>query len=86
VTITLSSYGQVSVGTSPTQIVGQNTARAGVLITNPSTSTVYLGGSSVTTSTGQILPAGQSISLPATNPIYAVVASSTATVSFVEVS
>lgn len=81
----LNGTGQVSVGASSTQIIAANTARAGVLITNPSsTVTVYLGVTGVTTSTGAILGPNQSITLPVTSAIYGVVASSTQTVSYVE--
>ena len=76
---------QVSVGASPTLIIAANATRAGVLITNPSASvTVYLGGASVSTSIGQILSSGNSITLPVSSAIYGIVASSTQTVSFVE--
>jgi hypothetical protein len=76
---------QVSIGTGATQIIAANATRAGVLVSNPSsTVSVYLGGSGVTTSTGQILSPGNSITLPVSSAIYGVVATSTQTVSYVE--
>jgi hypothetical protein len=82
----LNATGQVSVGTGSTQIIAANTSRSGVLITNPSsTVTVYIGNSGLTTSTGAILPPSSSLTLPVTSAIYGIVASSTQTVSYVEV-
>ena len=81
----LNATGQVSIGTSATLIIAANT-RQGVLITNPSsTVTVYIGGSGVTTGNGQELLPLQSASLPVVSAVYGVVASSTQTVSYVEV-
>jgi hypothetical protein len=81
----LNSTGQVSVGNSATRIIAAGT-RQGVLITNPSASvTVYIGGSGVTSSNGQELLPGNSITLPVTSAVYGVVATGTQTVSFAEV-
>lgn len=81
----LNATGQVSVGTSATQIIAAGT-RQGVLITNPSSSvTVFIGGSGVTIANGQELLPGQSLTLPVVSAVYGVVAASTQTVSFVEV-
>lgn len=77
---------QVSVAATATQIVASNATRRAVLITNPSSSvTVYIGGAAVTTSTGQELLPGNSLSLPVTSAVYGIVATSTQTVSAVEV-
>ena len=77
---------QTSVASTATQIVGVRATRRAVLITNPSsTVTVYLGSASVTTSTGQALLPGNSISVPTTLAVYGIVASSTQTVSSIEV-
>jgi hypothetical protein len=81
----LNATGQVSVGVTATLIIAANT-RQGVLITNPSTTvTVYIGGSGVTTGNGQALTPGCSLSLPIVGAVYGIVASSTQTVSYVEV-
>lgn len=78
--------GQVSVGASATQIIAANT-RQGVVITNPSSSvTVFIGFSNaVTTSNGQELLPGNSITLPVVSAVWAIVATGTQTVSFLEV-
>lgn len=81
----LNGTGQVSVGSSATQIIAANTRQA-VLITNPSsTVTVYIGGSGVTTSNGQELLPEQSITLPVVSAVYGIVATGSQTVSYVEV-
>lgn len=49
---------QVSVGSTPTSILGADTARLGGLIRNVGSATVYIGPSGVTTSTGFPLAAG----------------------------
>lgn len=82
----LNATGQVSVGNSATQIIAANTSRSGVVITNPSASTtIYVGTSGVTTSTGAILPPGSSLTLPVTSAVYGIVATGTQTVSYAEV-
>jgi hypothetical protein len=81
----LNGTGQVSLGTSATLIIAAGT-RQGVVITNPSsTVTIYVGGSGVTTSNGQIVPPLQSVTLPVVSAVYGVVVSSTQTVSYAEV-
>lgn len=81
----LNATGQVSVGNTATLIIAAGT-RQGVLITNPSSSvTVFLGGRGVTTGNGQELLPGNSITLPVVSAVYGIVASSTQTVSYVEV-
>lgn len=81
----LNTTGQVSVGSSATPIIAANT-RQGVLITNPSTSvTVFIGGAGVTTSNGQELLPGCSLTLPVVSAVYGVVATGSQTVSYVEV-
>jgi hypothetical protein len=84
--LVLNATGQVSVGASATLIIALNANRAGVIITNPSTTvTVFLGAAGVTISTGQELLPGNSITIPVTSAIYGVVAASTQTVSFMEI-
>lgn len=81
----LNSTGQVSVGNTATQIIAAGTRQA-VLITNPSsTVTVFIGGSGVTTGNGQELLPGNSLTLPVVSAVFAIVATGTQTVSFVEV-
>jgi hypothetical protein len=81
----LNATGQVSIGVTATLVISANT-RQGVLITNPSsTVTVYIGGSGVTTSNGQELLPGCSITMPVVSAIYGIVATSTQTVSYLEV-
>jgi hypothetical protein len=81
----LNATGQVSVANTATLIIAANT-RQGVLITNPSTTvTVYIGGSGVTTGNGQALLPGCSLTLPIVGAVYGIVATSTQTVSYVEV-
>ena len=83
---TINSTGQVSVTTGATQIIGSNTSRGGLLITNPASSVVvFIGGSGVTSTTGQELLAGNSISLPDVAAVYGIVATGSQTVSFIEV-
>jgi len=81
----MNATGQVSVGATATLIIAAGTRQA-VLVTNPSsTVTVFIGGSGVTTSNGQELLPLQSLTLPVVSAVYGIVASSTQTVSYVEV-
>ena len=84
--LTLNSTGQVAVGyASAGLIIAANAARAGVLITNPSTTvTVYIGKSTVTTATGAILGPGNSMTIPTVSAVYGIVASGTQNLSFLE--
>jgi hypothetical protein len=84
------STAQVSVGTSPTPIVSARTGapgtgRVSVTIVNTTTTPIYLGGSGVTTTTGELLPGivGASITLNTTAAVYGI-AGSTATVTEAE--
>ncbi len=76
--------GQLAVTTTAAQVVGQNLNRYSVVITNTGTTTVYLGGSAVTTTTGQALPAGQSITFRTTVAIYAIAAGTGNTLTYAE--
>ena len=84
--LALNSTGQSSVGyASAGLIIAANAARAGVLITNPSTTvTVYIGASNVTTATGAILGPGNSMTIPTVSAVYGIVASGTQNLSFLE--
>jgi hypothetical protein len=84
-------HNQVSVGTSPTLIVAartgaQGTGRVDVVISSTGGAPVYLGGSSVTTSSGLYLGAGpgSSVVLSNTAAIYGVVATGTVVVTYME--
>jgi hypothetical protein len=84
------NYGQVSVTSAPTQIVGINRSRQSVIIVNHGSADVYLGDVNVTTSTGLLLVgskgiAGASVTIPTTNAVYGIVATSEETVSYLEV-
>lgn len=83
---------QVSVASTATQILAARTGVAGTgricaTIENTSTTAVYLGGSSVTTSNGMLLPGivGASDTICTTAAIYGIVATGTETVSAQEV-
>jgi hypothetical protein len=84
-TLALNATGQITVAATATLIRAAG-KRAGLLLTNPSTSvTVYIGSSGVTTNNGQALLAGNSITLPVNSAVYGIVASSTQVVSFLEI-
>lgn len=81
------NVGQVSVGAAATLIVAQNTGRKAVVVTNTSTTAVYVGANkNVTTSNGQLLPGvvGASLSIPSTSAIYGIVATGSETVTFLD--
>ena len=81
----INSTGQVSVLTTATIIIAANASRKAVLITNPSTTvTIYIGTSAVTATTGSALLPGSSLTMPTTAVIYGIVASTTTTVTFLE--
>lgn len=82
---TINSTGQVTITSTATNIIAQNTARQGVVITNSSaTITVYVGTSGVTSSTGLPLTPGQAITLPTTAAVYAIASSTSGTVGYLE--
>lgn len=82
---------QAAPGVSATSIVAARTGAAGTgriaaIIINMSTTPVYLGGSGVTTATGQYLAGvvGAAIVIPTTAAIYGIVTSGTGSVSVQE--
>lgn len=86
--LNIGSTGQVSVASSATQIIARSVgqARQAILITNTSGSTpVYIGTSSVTTSTGAYLGPSQSLTIPVNCDVWGIVSSTSVTVTFVEV-
>jgi hypothetical protein len=83
--------GQVSVGSTATLIVAartgvQGTGRKTVCVTNSATTAVFLGGSGVTTSTGQLLPGttGAQQCWDTQAAIYGIVSTGSETVSYSE--
>jgi monoamine oxidase len=80
------STSQVSVGSTPTLIAAARNGRNAVVVTNVGTTTVYLGGSSVSTSTGAYLAGavGAAKVVPYSGAVYAVVAVGTQTVTVEE--
>jgi hypothetical protein len=79
---------QVSVQGTPTQIVPANSGRDAILITNTSSTAIYIGASSsVSTSNGHYLPgtAGASVSIPTTGAIWAISSGGAVTVTYLEV-
>lgn len=78
---------QVSVTTSATLIVAARAGRTLVTVENTTTTDIYIGGASVTTSTGHLLPGtkGASLTIPYTGALYGIVASGSATVTEAEV-
>ena len=78
--------GQVSVSNSPTQIVAARANRASVTIVNEGTTDIYIGGSSVTTSTGVLLVGikGAAIRMDTTVEVYGITSSGSQTVSYEE--
>jgi hypothetical protein len=78
--------GQVSVGTTAVLLCTPTNTDAGVLINNGGSVVVYIGSSTVTASTGFPIAAAGTVTLGTiagiAMPIYAVAASSTATVSY----
>jgi hypothetical protein len=78
---------QVTVSSvSATQLVAVRSTRRGVLVTNNDAAiAIFVGGASVTTSTGHKLAAAASISIPTTAAVYAIAASGSPTASVSEV-
>lgn len=78
--------GQVAVGPSATLVLAANPSRRRLVITNTSTVAVYVGGSGVTTSTGQYMAGipGFPLVIYHTGAVYAVSSSGTQTVSYQE--
>lgn len=78
---------QVTVSNSvATQLIAANAARRAVLITNNDASIkMYIGGATVTTTTGHLLDAGLSMTLPYVGAVYARAASGSPVASVSEV-
>ena len=77
--------GQSSISTAA-QLMGARATRRSALVTNTDANTsVYVGGASVSTSNGQIIKPGNSLTIPFTGAIYCVSASGTVSVTWCEV-
>jgi hypothetical protein len=76
--------GQVTVGTTATQIVAAKAERSSLIITATAATAFYVGANSVTTGTGLYVPAGGSITLDTSDAVYAVVSAATLVVSYLE--
>jgi hypothetical protein len=78
--------GQVTVGTTATQIVPARSGRISVKTTDLGTTDLFCGAAGVTTATGDLLAGvkGGSITVPTGAAFYCVVATGTQAVSFME--
>jgi hypothetical protein len=78
--------GQVSVGTTATQIIPSRAGRRAVTIINEGTTDVRFGNSNVTTGNGALLSGtkGSTVTLPVSTAIYGIVGTGTQSVSYVE--
>lgn len=79
-------YGQVAIGTVPTPISVMGDGRDEITIVNHSTVPIYIGDANVTTTTGVLLAGivGQTLVIAATAALYGVVATGTATLSYID--
>lgn len=77
---------QATIATTATVIVASRVGRDTVIIENSGTTAVYLGNSSVTTTTGLLLPGvlGASVSIETTDAVYGIVAAGTQVVTAIE--
>lgn len=77
--------GQVPVTTEPVVVVGENERRVGVIVCNSGSTTVFLAFTpSVTATEGFGLPPGSGFGFTANRALFAVTASGTSTMSFIE--
>lgn len=75
--------GQISVGTTATQVVAARTGRQKVTLSPTSSTVYYVGSTGVTTTTGLYVPAGGTITLDTAAAIFAVGAAAL-TISYIE--
>lgn len=77
---------QATVGTTATVIAAARPGRKTITIVNGGTTDVYVGGASVTTSTGVLLTGtkGAGFTVDTEGPVYGIVASGTQAVSYLE--
>ncbi len=78
---------QISVGNTPTLLIGYNPNRVGVLVTSFGGTDVFIGNEDVTASDGSLLPGvkGAALSLPFYGAVYGVTAGGSQTVSVLEI-
>lgn len=78
--------GQVSITTTATLIAAANNSRMRLLVTNLGTTTLYIGGSGVTSTTGHVLQgiAGYPMALRTTAAVYGITASGSQSISYLE--
>lgn len=78
--------GQLAATTVAQQLIGANSARFGVVVTNTTAVNALVASTSGGVATGHIIPAGQSLSLPYSGALWAALASGTGTLTYAEVS
>jgi hypothetical protein len=78
--------GQVSVGSSATEIIASNSSRISVVVVNNGTTNIFLGGSGVTATTGQMLVgiAGYPMRIRSSAAVYGITSTGSQTVSYLE--
>lgn len=78
--------GQQALSNTAAEIVAIRSTRTTITVVNLSTTDIYIGGASVTTSTGQLLlgTKGSAVTLATTAAVYGIVATGTPSVSFEE--
>lgn len=80
----INATGQVTITSSATLIIAVNAYRDSIVIYNSGTVTVFLGEVGVTAATGHALPAGASLTLTCSSPVYGIAASTSGAVTFLE--
>ena len=76
--------GQVSCAGTVTALVTQSQQRTGLLITNPGTVAVYIGNTTVATTTGAYLSGGASISIPTKDAVSCISSGASQTVTYLQ--
>lgn len=76
--------GQANVSTSVLLIAARATRRGAIVTNTDSTTSIYVGPSGVSTSNGEVIKAGNSLSIETTAAIYCVAGSGTVAVTFGE--
>ena len=82
----LNSFGQVSVTSAATSIIAANASRKSLTLSNPTGGvTAFIGSAAVTAATGFALNPGQTITINVVSAVFGITASTSQTVSFIEV-
>jgi len=76
--------GQVSCAGTVTVLLTQSQQRTGLLITNPGTVAVYIGNTTVATTTGAYLSGGASISIPTKDAVSCISSGASQTVTYLQ--